>query len=216
SQTLIVNVAGQDRRFIHTFGANASFTAADVPRDRLMSCQVLYLGGYLLMGGVTPEETAAVFAEARRGGAKTVLDVVTPPGVDYLARLAPVLPHTDVFLPNVDEAKLITGESDPLKQAERFRDMGASTVVVTLGGDGSVLVDGQRRLRAGTFSVPFVDGTGGGDAFAAGFLGGVLRGVGPGGFLGGGGGARGGWVPARGGAAGGVQPAGTDGVPSPR
>src|SRR5689334_23057629 len=34
SQTLIVNVRGQDRRFIHTFGANAAFEAADVPLDR--------------------------------------------------------------------------------------------------------------------------------------------------------------------------------------
>src|SRR5437764_1017511 len=31
SQTLIVNVAGQDRRFIHTFGANAAFAAGDIP-----------------------------------------------------------------------------------------------------------------------------------------------------------------------------------------
>jgi sugar/nucleoside kinase (ribokinase family) len=177
SQTLIVNVAGQDRRFIHTFGANAVFRAADVPRDRLAACKVLYLGGYLLMGGVTPEETAAVFAEARRLGAKTVLDVVTPPGADYLARLAPVLPHVDVFLPNADEAKLITGEADPLRQAERFRSMGAGTVVVTLGGDGSVLADGSRRLRAAAYPVEFVDGTGGGDAFAAGYIDGLLRGL---------------------------------------
>ena len=35
SQTLIVNVAGQDRRFIHTFGANAAFSAADIPMDRV-------------------------------------------------------------------------------------------------------------------------------------------------------------------------------------
>src|SRR5579864_5061292 len=34
SQTLIVNVAGEDRRFIHTFGANAVFRAADIPLDR--------------------------------------------------------------------------------------------------------------------------------------------------------------------------------------
>src|ERR1700726_3317999 len=27
SQTLIINVSGQDRRFIHTFGANAEFSA---------------------------------------------------------------------------------------------------------------------------------------------------------------------------------------------
>src|SRR6201997_1688511 len=33
SQTLIVNVAGQDRRFIHTFGANAAFEAGSVPLE---------------------------------------------------------------------------------------------------------------------------------------------------------------------------------------
>src|SRR6516164_3390664 len=33
SQTLIVNVVGQDRRFIHTFGANSEFSAADVLLD---------------------------------------------------------------------------------------------------------------------------------------------------------------------------------------
>src|SRR5262249_51239370 len=49
SQTMIVNVAGQDRRFVHTFGANARFAAADIPIDKLSSCKVLYLGGYLLM-----------------------------------------------------------------------------------------------------------------------------------------------------------------------
>src|SRR5438067_802298 len=49
SQTLIVNVAGQDRRFIHTFGANAGFRADDIPRDAAARCKVLYLGGYLLM-----------------------------------------------------------------------------------------------------------------------------------------------------------------------
>src|SRR5882724_7335451 len=33
SQTLIVNVAGEDRRFIHCFGANAVFRATDIPLD---------------------------------------------------------------------------------------------------------------------------------------------------------------------------------------
>src|SRR5262245_50083435 len=52
SQTLIVNVAGQDRRFIHTFGANAEFSASDIPLDRVARCRALYLGGYLLMPNV--------------------------------------------------------------------------------------------------------------------------------------------------------------------
>ena len=56
-----------------------------------------------------------MFAAARRGGAKTVLDVVTPGPADYLSRLAPVLPEVDVFLPNNHEAELITGEHDPMR-----------------------------------------------------------------------------------------------------
>ena len=39
SQTLIINVAGQDRRFIHTFGTNAEFCAADIPLERVAHSQ---------------------------------------------------------------------------------------------------------------------------------------------------------------------------------
>ena len=178
SQTLIVNVAGQDRRFVHTFGANAEFSAADIPRDLVKRCRVLYLGGYLLMTNVGSEELAAVFAEARRAGVKTVLDVATPGIADYVPRLRGLLPHVDVFLPNNHEAELITGESEPVRQAETFRDLGAGTVVVTMGGEGAVLVQDGLRLRARAYTVPYVDGSGGGDAFDAGFIFGLLQGYG--------------------------------------
>jgi sugar/nucleoside kinase (ribokinase family) len=179
SQTLIVNVVGQDRRFIHTFGANALFRAADIPTDRLASCRVLYLGGYLIMPAVEQDELIPVFAAARRAGARTVLDVVTPGPGDYLPQLERLLPHVDVFLPNNHEAELILGERDPLRQAERFRQLGACTVIITLGGDGAVLATEGLRLRAGAFDVPFVDGSGGGDAFAAGVIRGLLEKQGP-------------------------------------
>jgi sugar/nucleoside kinase (ribokinase family) len=175
SQTLIVNVAGQDRRFIHTFGANAEFSAADIPLERVARCRVLYLGGYLVMPQIRQDEVAAVFAAARRAGAKTVLDVVTPGPAEYLSRLERLLPQVDVFLPNNHEAQLITGESDPVRQAEVFRQLGAGTVVITQGGEGAVLVSEHLRLRSGVYTVPFVDGSGGGDAFAAGYMYGLLR-----------------------------------------
>jgi sugar/nucleoside kinase (ribokinase family) len=178
SQTLIVNVAGQDRRFVHTFGANAEFSAADIPRDLVKRCRVLYLGGYLLIPNVRQEELASVFAEARQAGVKTVLDVATPGIADYLPRLRGLLPHVDVFLPNNHEAELITGESDPLRQAETFRDLGARTVVITRGSEGAVLVQEGLRLRSGVYAVPNVDGSGGGDAFDAGFIYGCLQGYG--------------------------------------
>jgi sugar/nucleoside kinase (ribokinase family) len=178
SQTLIVNVAGQDRRFIHTFGANAAFEAGDIPADA-PDCGVLYLGGYLLMERVRPTDLAGVFRQARQKGMKTVLDVVTPGPAEYLPRLLPVLPEVDVFLPNDHEAQLITGLSDPLAQAEQFHRLGTRTAIITQGERGSVLVGEGVKLRAGAFSMPFVDGTGGGDAFAAGYIAGLFRGCSP-------------------------------------
>src|SRR5437660_2048125 len=170
SQTLIVNVTGQDRRFIHTFGANGEFRAADIPRERLRQVRVLYLGGYLLMPKIVQEELVPVFAEAQQFGVKTVLDVATPGPANYLPRLEKLLPHVDVFLPNNHEADLIAGEQDPVRQAELFHKLGARTAVVTTGPEGAVLVQGGLRLRSGIFSVPYMDASGGGDAFDAGYI----------------------------------------------
>jgi sugar/nucleoside kinase (ribokinase family) len=177
SQTLIVNVAGQDRRFIHTFGANAGFRADDIPKAQLSKCKVLYVGGFLLMKELRAADLAPVFAETRRHGGKTVLDVVTPPNVDYLTELEQILPHVDLFHANTDEARIMLGESDPLRQAQQLHRLGAKTAVITMGGDGSVLVNADVQLRAGAYPIEFVDGSGGGDAFDAGFIYGMLHGM---------------------------------------
>jgi sugar/nucleoside kinase (ribokinase family) len=188
SQTLIVNVRGQDRRFIHCFGANAAFCAADIRAELVSRARILYVGGYLLMPALEPCALGEAFRKARSGGVITVLDVAVPGrlggGQQHLfGRLAPVLPHTDVFLPNEDEAQLLTGRSDPVDQAQAFRDAGAGTVVITMGGNGAVLISPDIRLRAGVFPVNFVDGSGGGDAFDAGYICGLLGGYDPRGCL---------------------------------
>jgi sugar/nucleoside kinase (ribokinase family) len=137
------------------------------------------VGGYLLMPGLRQEELAPLFARARARGVQTVLDVAIPAPAMYLPRLEHLLPHVDVFLPNHHEAEMITGDGDPLRQAERFRALGCGTAIITLGAGGAVLVQKGLRLRAGVFDVPFVDASGGGDAFDAGYIYGMLRGMAP-------------------------------------
>jgi sugar/nucleoside kinase (ribokinase family) len=149
SQTLIVNVRGEDRRFIHSFGANRGFAAADLDAALEPPPRVLYVGGYLILPGLDARALAERFARARRAGTQTVLDVATPGPGDYLPLLRPVLPETDVFLPNTDEAALILGESDPLRQALAFRDLGARRVVITRGERGAVAVSEALRVRLG-------------------------------------------------------------------
>lgn len=180
SQTLIVNVRGQDRRFIHLKGANDRFALEHVPLDLLSAVQVVYVGGLYLMDAFTPVVTADLFRQARAAGVKTVLDVVTPgPSPRYLDGLKTVLPWTDVFLPNADEGRLMSGLTDPAAQAAMFHDLGAGCAVVTDGGHGAFLVSANHRLHAKAFAVDFVDGTGSGDAFDAGFIFSLLQGLDP-------------------------------------
>jgi sugar/nucleoside kinase (ribokinase family) len=136
----------------------------------------LYLGGYLLMPALTAEAAADLFRRARAAGVKTVLDVAIAPTTELWERIAAVLPYTDLFFPNEDEARLMTGVDDVREQAQQFRAAGAGTVVITRGHTGTVLAGDGELIEAGVFPVSFVDGTGSGDAFDAGFVLGMLEG----------------------------------------
>lgn len=179
SGTMIVNVRGEDRRFIHCVGANAEYDASAVTDDVLRQTKTLYVGGYCLMPALTPERVARLFERARRFGAITALDVVLPEQGEFWSRIQPVLPFTDYFFPNNDEAARITGQSDPWKQAETVVAAGCRTAVVTCGGEGTVFVGPQGRWQAKAHAVEAVDPTGTGDAFVAGYLYGVIHQAGP-------------------------------------
>lgn len=179
SASLIINVVGQDRRFVHSRGANGRLTAADIPLDAVRKAKVLYVGGFLLASALTGAELAEVFQAARAAGVTTLLDVVVPGPGNHWKQLEAVLPFTDVFLPNDDEGLAILGIDDPRRQAERYRAAGAKSVVVTCGGDGTYLLTDELRLKANVFPMPFIGGTGAGDAFDAGYIAGLLQGLDP-------------------------------------
>ena len=165
---------GEDRRFIHSVGATAEFGPDDVDLDLVASARVLYVGGYLVTPGFDQDSLTRLFQYAREKGIMTVLDVAGPR--EGMQPVSQVLAFTDVFLPNDDEGQLLTGESDPRRQAEVFLDCGAGTVVITMGGCGSLALTREGGVRAGAFEIDVVDPSGGGDAFDAGFIYGLLHG----------------------------------------
>lgn len=178
SKTVVLPVVGEDRRFIHTFGANGDFHAADIELDQLQSGSVLYLGGFLIMPALEAQSIATLFQTARERGITTVLDVVVPKGEGERAmqHLAEILPHTDYFLPNDEEAHALTGKTKPIEQAQTFLDAGCKTVLITQGDGGTLLLSETEQYEAGTFAIDYVDGSGSGDAFAAGFITGLVEG----------------------------------------
>jgi sugar/nucleoside kinase (ribokinase family) len=190
SSTMIIPVRGEDRRYIHAPGANNELAPEDVSRGLAVRCRALYLGGFLLQPLLDPESVGGLFASARTRGTLTALDVIVPAGSgpnegrspgrtltpDPERRLGPVLPHTDLFLPNRDEAAALTGSADPYRQAEVFAGMGAGTMAVTMGAEGAVLCSSGRAWHAPAYPVQVVDPSGAGDAFDAGFIWGMLQG----------------------------------------
>jgi len=179
SKTVIVPVSGEDRRYFHTFGANAALAAVDIGAALTPAPEILSIGGYLVLPSLRQDELVEQLATARRAGARTVFDVVAPTGRALsVADVAGVLPEVDYFLPNDDEAGALTGESDPRLQAERLLDLGAGTVVVTLGERGLLAMSGAETIELPAAHVEVVEPSGAGDAFAAGLICGLLEGFG--------------------------------------
>lgn len=177
SNTYIVNVKGQDRRYLHCIGANSDFSLNDVDLSTLCGARALYVGGYMVMPGWRPDDLAQLFREAKRQGLMTVLDIVIGAGNPAsLASVGPVLPYTDLFLPNDDEAQVLTGCDEPSSQAEVLSRLNPDcTIAITLGRGGVLVRSKDRVFRAGAYAVDSIDESGAGDAFAAGFITGMIE-----------------------------------------
>ena len=83
----------------------------------------------------------------------------------------PLLPHIDYFMPSIEEAKDMSGQSTLDDCAKFYLDKGARCCVFSLGGDGAYYAHGDgTRLKSPAYDIKVVDTTGCGDAFDAGFI----------------------------------------------
>ena len=176
SRTVVLLVEGQDRRYIHTIGANNAFTVVHIKRQWLAELKVFYLGGLLALPAVKTQELLDVLKFCREKGVVTVVDVVVPQGKCNFDQIKPLLPFIDYFLPNDDEARELTGWQDVLEQLRTFLAHGANTVIITQGCEGAVAARGNQLWRCGIYKVDSIDPSGSGDAFDAGLIIGIRRG----------------------------------------
>ena len=136
-------------------GANESYTASDVPRDRLAGATHLHLTNQ-------DPETAVRLAELARDHG---LSVSVDPGRRVGDRdFGPVLERADIVFYNEREAARVTATDLDDGTTDRIR-------VIKRGAGGAEVhtPTDDRRTHAG-YDVDPVDTTGAGDAFAAGFL----------------------------------------------
>ncbi len=176
SRTVVLLVEGQDRRFIHMFGANRDLSVDKIDRAWLDGVKILYFGGLCAMPGINFPAFRELLKYCRSKGIVTVVDVVVPQQWAGGDELNSLLPEIDYFLPNDDEAKHLTGLADPMDQLRYFQKHGAHTVIVTQGKAGAVAARGGHYWRSDIFPAKVVDPSGSGDAFDAGVITAIRRG----------------------------------------
>ena len=177
SKTVVITVVGDDRRFLHTVGANADLEADDLDVSVIAQAAALYVGGYLVLPGLAPAGLATKLEWAQNHGIRTILDVVAPRGEDGsgLELLRPVLPFVDVFMPNETESRALTGVREPSGQAAVFLAAGCKMTIITRGNQGALLATTDTIIEVDAPEVTVADESGAGDAFAAGFITGIVE-----------------------------------------
>lgn len=176
SQTVILLVEGEDRRYLHVSGANRAFTTRSLDLNWLGDLKLFYLGGLFAMPGLDSGELLKILKYCREKGVLTVVDVVVPKNFRPGEELEPLLPYIDYFLPNDSEAGQITGYTDARDQLRALLNRGANTVIITQGSQGSIAAQKEDVWQCGAFQLEAIDPSGSGDAFASGIITGILRG----------------------------------------
>ncbi len=176
--------SGGERTFLHYIGSNRIDQAGLKAWQRLPSARHLHVGGAFLLPGLDGEPMADMLQTAHGMGMTTSVDTAYDFSGQWMDLIRPVLPHVDYFLPSYLEAKAMTGESDPERQARHLLEAGVQTVGIKLGDQGALIATqpggpgGFRAWPVAPLKVAVVDTTGAGDSWVAGFLDGVLRGWG--------------------------------------
>lgn len=160
----------------HVRGANAVFGPEDIADDALDGVDVVHYGGVSALPGLDGRPCRDLLARAKSGGAITTADCLGVKRDDALELLTPALPYLDVFVPNQDELRQLTGCSDVVAGARLLRDHGAAAVVVKMDAEGCYAVSDNGEFTVAALDVDVVDSTGCGDAFCAGLIRGLTFG----------------------------------------
>jgi len=165
SYTVVLNIPGMDRIFLHCPGANDTFRAADIDRRHLAGARLFHFGYPPLMKRMYEKdgrECAAIFRCAKRAGLTTSLDMAKPDPASAAGQapwpriLAAALPYVDIFLPSIDEICYMLDrqrhddlvarhgaafqsriDSDMLREiADRLLGLGTAIVAIKLGDQG--------------------------------------------------------------------------------
>ena len=166
--------------YLRAGSAASRIGPADMPLDAIRTARCLHLSGITL--AISDSSCDAGFAamEAARAAGVAVsfdtnLRLKLWPMARARALIGAATEMCDIALPGLDDARQLTGLTQPEAIVDHYLAAGAKIVALTLGAEGTLVATQERSERIAAFKVAAVDATAAGDTFDGAFLAEWLR-----------------------------------------
>ena len=179
SGTCVVLITSDAQRtMLTTVAISGALAPEDISAEEIRKAEYIYVEGYLFAGEPTKAAALRSIELAVQHGVKVALTVSDPFVVNMCRDELLELIHgpVDLLFCNLEEARSLAQLHDPADCAGFIHD-GGTTVALTLGPDGSILMENNRLIPIEGVSATAVDTTGAGDMYAAGLLYGITNGM---------------------------------------
>lgn len=180
SVTAVVGGEDGEHTFLFHAGASRQFNRSTIePRiDVFDRCQYALFGYYALMPELE-HDLPDIFRRIRDTGCQVALD--TAGGGGSMTPLDRILPHVDIYIPSLTEARSQTTHEHPQSMIEAYRRYAPDALLgIKMGDKGALLSPAAEKwiqIDPVTPPGPVVDTTGAGDSFYAGLITGLVRGL---------------------------------------
>jgi sugar/nucleoside kinase (ribokinase family) len=165
-----------ERRYLHLKGATSDLKIDSTDFEYIYKSKILHIGGANLLPSIDGKPMAQILKKAKSKKIITSVDLAWDVDNLWMEKLKYSIPYIDILMGNQDEIKALTGKKNLKSASKMLHDLGIKIVVIKLGNKGSFVSKDFDQFEVPPFKVKSVDATGAGDAFAGGFLFGILSG----------------------------------------
>lgn len=171
--SIVLTTEDAERTMNTHLGACRDFSKGDIKLDYLSNSKIFHCTGYQWD---TPSQKEAIeFAMdyAKNTGLAVSFDIADPFCIDRNVEDFKniISKYVTILFGNQEEAKILSGEEDPIEAGKKIKKMGPDIVIIKVGSKGSYIFYDNKVDKVDIYKPEQVlDSTGCGDSYAGGFL----------------------------------------------
>ena len=174
--TVVLVSEDGERTFLHHAGCSQSLRESDIDYAFFKQGRHLHWGGPAVTASLDGEPIGRILKKARDFGLTTSMDTCYDGAGLWFSRIEHALPHLDIVMSSLEEARMYTGKQEPEEIADFYCGFGPGIALIKLGERGMFVKQGGETHYLPAHNVEVRDTTGAGDAACGGFLFGHLKG----------------------------------------